>query len=532
LSGPKGLINLGATCYINGIIQCLMGLKELTFLLANQRKSGPVSSALLDVLLSLDSVGEAEDISEFLCIIAQHWENYRPNTQMDSEEFLTFLLLAIHEEMKTITGNLEVVVGADMIENCINAWTCHNTSTVSSLFSVQIVTLTFCSNCKFSHGQYSDINSHLSVELPLVENTRKKQEMKTPIRLEDCLLSFTKEEEQTDAICSSCKCVGIKHRLIIGRLPPVLVIHLKRFKLYYNGSLKKIVREVFIPERLDLAPYTVELLQSNTSYRLIGMTDHHGTSINNGHYTAVSLRDERWYHFDDTKVSNTTSRKLRSASTTAYLVWYRLNKDLEGDLPLDKIPTTLTDKGAFIAKTPEVETNTSCSYNDTADRHFINSDGESEVDMFAMTDESDTDSDNRIFQLEMPKSCNTTYSEWHPDKAARTLNNLNIKPTPQVPDPSQQEPNHVPPSQLCDHPLYDLDIMDPQLTEDDVPGAKLNIDDIDMYDTGTLKRWLQCRRITTKEVKADLKSRVTFHVLNGKENKIYQGFEGGKWYEE
>ncbi len=46
--------------------------------------------------------------------------------------------------------------------------------------------------------------------------------------------------------------------------------------------------------------------------------------------------------------------------------------------------------------------------------------------MFAMTDESDTDSDNRIFQLEMPKSCTTTYSEWHPDKAARTLNNLNV----------------------------------------------------------------------------------------------------------
>lgn len=63
-SGPKGLLNLGASCYINATIQCLKSIKELEPLMKG-RCRGPVSTSLLNVLVALRGQGEAQDITDF-----------------------------------------------------------------------------------------------------------------------------------------------------------------------------------------------------------------------------------------------------------------------------------------------------------------------------------------------------------------------------------------------------------------------------------------------------------------------------------
>ena len=87
------------------------------------------------------------------------------------------------------------------------------------------------------------MDSHASV----AELKKKSEE---PINLEDCLKAFTKEEQlglEESWYCSKCK----EHReatkkLDLWTLPPVLIVHLKRFH-NVNGRWVKSQRQVKMP---------------------------------------------------------------------------------------------------------------------------------------------------------------------------------------------------------------------------------------------------------------------------------------------
>ncbi|XP_077869546.1 uncharacterized protein LOC144361240 [Saccoglossus kowalevskii] len=53
------------------------------------------------------------------------------------------------------------------------------------------------------------------------------------------------------------------------------------------------------------------------------------------------------------------------------------------------------------------------------------------------------------------------------------------------------------------------------LCEDDVPGAKINVDNVSAYSNYQLKRWLECRGLTTGGNKAKLVKRVNDCVESG-----------------
>ena len=107
-------------------------------------------------------------------------------------------------------------------------------------------------------------------------------------------------------------------QIFIESLPPVLILHLKRFQ-YDNvtkGTQKiwkkvgyplelEIPREVFPPHRRNALAIHGDL----PKYRLIGVIYHHGKNAGGGHYTVdVRRQDGReWVRLDDT-----TIRRLRS----------------------------------------------------------------------------------------------------------------------------------------------------------------------------------------------------------------------------
>ena len=58
----------------------------------------------------------------------------------------------------------------------------------------------------------------------------------------------------------------------------------------------------------------------------------------------------------------------------------------------------------------------------------------------------------------------------------------------------------------------DSDDDSASLCEDDVPGASLDGRDVGALKIPELKRWLQCRRASTKGLKADLIARYYYRV--------------------
>lgn len=99
------------------------------------------------------------------------------------------------------------------------------------------------------HLRYQASQELVFMDHKSVEQTRRQQT--EPINLHDCLEAFTKEEQLGDEekyYCSKCKQHQLaSKKLQIWRLPPILIVHLKRFQLLNGRWVKshKIVRFPF-----------------------------------------------------------------------------------------------------------------------------------------------------------------------------------------------------------------------------------------------------------------------------------------------
>jgi ubiquitin C-terminal hydrolase len=110
------------------------------------------------------------------------------------------------------------------------------------------------------------------------------------LKLDDCFNLFTKKEELSDSDLWYCpKCKKHQHatkQIDLWKLPPVLVIHLKRFS--YNRVFRdKIDTLVEVPlTDLDLSGYLTDDNNKTTisKYNLIAVSNHYG-GLGGGHCT-------------------------------------------------------------------------------------------------------------------------------------------------------------------------------------------------------------------------------------------------------
>lgn len=110
-------------------------------------------------------------------------------------------------------------------------------------------------------------------------------------------------------------------QVFIETLPPVLILHLKRFQYDNTGGAQKIwkkvgypldltiPKEVFPPHKRSKAE-----LSGLPQYRLLSVVYHHGKSAAGGHYTVDIRRQEghEWIRLDDTVI-----RRLRVEDVAA-----------------------------------------------------------------------------------------------------------------------------------------------------------------------------------------------------------------------
>ena len=106
-------------------------------------------------------------------------------------------------------------------------------------------------------------------------------------------------------------------QVFIETLPPVLILHLKRFQYDNTGGTQKIWKKVGYPLDLEIPkevfpPHKRGGLAMHgglPKYRLIGVVYHHGKSASGGHYTVDVRRQDglEWIRFDDTVI-----RRVRS----------------------------------------------------------------------------------------------------------------------------------------------------------------------------------------------------------------------------
>ena len=162
--------------------------------------------------------------------------------------------------------------------------------------------------------------------------------MSGEMNLYDCFDLFQKEEDldqHNTWFCKKCKeNKEAKIKMQTYQLPPLLVIHLKRFKnikdrRYYmmrEEYAKNNIQINFPVEGQDLTRYCSDgnVKGKSAIYDLYGVVNHYGHS-GGGHYIAQCKNsiNKKWWIFDDSRVKPMVDISRQLDYEAAYVIFYR-----------------------------------------------------------------------------------------------------------------------------------------------------------------------------------------------------------------
>ena len=153
--------------------------------------------------------------------------------------------------------------------------------------------------------------------------------MKNTPTLENCIQQFGKPEkleENNKWFCNKCNDhIRALKKMEIYKAPPILIIHLKRFRTNEHGiSSAKMTTKIDCPlNGLDLSKFILSDNQISKKYNLYGVIHHSGT-MGWGHYIAYakSGHNQQWIEYDDSRTSIVHDLN-KIISSNSYILFYR-----------------------------------------------------------------------------------------------------------------------------------------------------------------------------------------------------------------
>ncbi|XP_059494942.1 ubiquitin carboxyl-terminal hydrolase 2-like isoform X2 [Stegostoma tigrinum] len=335
--GLVGLRNLGNTCFMNSILQCLSNTRELRdYCIQNTYRRdlnnrNRTNTALMEEFAKLlqamwtSSSNDPISPSEFKTQIQKYAPRFVGYNQQDAQEFLRFLLDGLHNEVNRVSVRSKAMVeDLDHLpddEKGRRMWKKYlerEDSRIVDHFVGQLKSSLTCSECGYCSTVFDPF---WDLSLPISKKGYGE------VSLMDCIRLFTKEDVldgDEKPTCYRCKTRRkCTKKFTIQKFPKILVLHLKRFSEARIRTSKLTTFVNFPLKDLDLQEFSSEG-SAHAVYNLYAVSNHSGTTMG-GHYTAYckSPQSAEWYNCNDSRVTPMSSNQIRTSD--AYVLFYELS---------------------------------------------------------------------------------------------------------------------------------------------------------------------------------------------------------------
>lgn len=377
-SWPKGLTNVGNTCYANATLQCLMSTALTNALIDPQvvplfrryssnpnllaQGSGSVDSAEDEIDPTSTTTTTNNPNSQASAEKIREEEKRRERKQRELEqmeencEWLTQELTSITQEYtresEATGGSSSAVMGwlssapqndvvnpgsitkhPDRLSKCLNPYqqedaheflrallstlvmNGHNKK-LSSLFDGLLESAVTCQDCgRPSLTRDRYMDLSLDINQPNIAN------------LDDALYEYTKTEtldEDNAVFCQKCKKKQrVTKGLRLATAPSILVCHLKRFAFDRYGRLIRLHKKIKFPARLEIGDFMSTLNKARPPpYDLVGVLVHQGHTCASGHYLAFVKKNNEWFKCNDSVVTQVDEATVFDQQ--AYILMYEV----------------------------------------------------------------------------------------------------------------------------------------------------------------------------------------------------------------
>ena len=325
---PKGLYNLGLSCYMNSLLQCLYFVPELReYFIENKDKfnNNTVCKAFAFVMYGLKN--EKKDYfetTEFKKIMGSKNSLFSGFKAGDAKDLYFNLIDAFITELTKESEDLPEEEDIDSTKK-LDAFKItkeeieNNNHIINQLFVGYYETVYKCKNST----ERNEINTYyFSSETSISFNLEKISKFynNKDLSINDCFDYNYLRTSKNSFFCAKCNKEEENVSFDIIYYPPkILVLILDRGKgKKYRGKIK-------FESDLDLDHLIDQKENYNTfttKYKLIGVSTQSENSCSGGHYTACCLADDGYYYyFNDTFVEKVTIENIYE--NEPYLLFYK-----------------------------------------------------------------------------------------------------------------------------------------------------------------------------------------------------------------
>tara|TARA_Y100000593_G_C4281816_1_gene323189 strand:- start:481 stop:1506 length:1026 start_codon:yes stop_codon:yes gene_type:complete len=336
-----GLRNLGNTCYMNSIIQCIRYSQILSTdnddfinncIKTEKRNEFSLMREWLrlqkNFMIENDTgcVNPINFYKSFALNISKSEYTFVGFEQNDAGEFITILFDLLHKCLKykiklSVQGDIQNNLDRIAVDS-INYWKKffenEYSYLVQSTYS-QLLSITSCTKCDYSARNHDPIQ---------IVTLHIKPNFET---IYDMLSHYTSVEtldSNNSWKCDKCQNnVNPEKKIVFWNLSDVLIIQIKR----YDSNLRKIDQHISFPTILNMGKFCMNYNEQSMTYKLCSMSIQSG-SLNGGHYYAICNTNvkntnvakkgkDKWKVFNDSRVFDISESDMMNQKP--YCLFYK-----------------------------------------------------------------------------------------------------------------------------------------------------------------------------------------------------------------